>query len=155
MSVEEEIKALAERNRPIGPETIPDAQYAVGDIVRSARTPDAREFTHRETDIVRSARSPHQPGRFGRPINGLNATLTASAVQERIAELTKRAQALLSVAQGIEGQLAGSKNAAPERGDKAVNAEMLFARQLAALDELGEVLDALARSLERANGALA
>lgn len=134
MAIEDDIKALAERN--------------AGKLLDEGLA-ESRE------QLAPFIRSPHQPGRFGRSGQDVVKPPTATAVQERIAELIKRAQALASVAEGIEGHLAGPPANYPLKdGYDKPGPGTVFSRQMVQLDELAKALDALGRSLERSNGAL-
>lgn len=82
----------------------------------------------------------------------------ASVVSKRLEELIAQAQELAKSGETLALALAGPAMPAAAglkvAGGRKESAETLFTKQLGGLDELGQVLDTLGRSLDRAHRAL-
>jgi len=102
-----------------------------------------------------------RPKMASEPFRDLPGPVGAGAVGKRLEELLKRSQDLSKQALVLEIALAGPLEGgiSPDAGLKQMIRPghpdaPLFKRQMAALDEIGAVLDSLGRSLERAQRAL-
>jgi hypothetical protein len=131
--------------------------------------PDTREdkaVLNMEADIrtmaarlgpIQEARE--RPKMASEPFRDPPGPVGAGAVGKRLEELLKRSQDLSKQALVLEIALAGpleggiSPDTSPLKHARHPDAP-LFKRQMAALDEIGAVMDSLGRSLERAQRAL-
>jgi hypothetical protein len=125
-----------------------------------------REFTHRETERhdvpSHIVRSPHQPGRFGRPLPNFNGAeqdrrppLTAPQIIETIMELTKQAHEIEALAFELSDALAGGSDSRQVEVSPSNTPEMsIFDRMGLALLELTRTLESIDRNVKRGLGAV-
>lgn len=124
--------------------------YQAGDVV-----------SQMESDIAHTAaigrRFAAVPGGFGSNVRALGTG--ASAVSQRMEAMLKTVSELATQADSLATQLTGPDGSTPDRakrpGSRSEQADTVFSRQMAALDEIQVVLDTVARSLERAHRSLA
>ena len=110
-----------------------------------------------QSDIARIAQSLRPKVLNGSPPEGSNVTVlpTAGIVGKRLETLIKRAQELEKQAAVVATALAGNPTSVNLRdGPEPATHDHLFGRQMAALDELGQILDSVGRQIERAQRSL-
>ena len=95
-----------------------------------------------------------RPKMASEPFRDLPGPVGAGAVGKRLEGLLKRSGELAKQAEVLATALNGPTSYPSDKANQTKAGDYLFGRQMAALDEIGAVLDSLGRSLERTQRAL-